>query len=80
MSDSEIKESDELINDIQRTLWSDSSEHLPVNEITKKEGLVKLFLQIEPVFNLLGLHVQDALEKWKQGDDDDDDDDDYISI
>jgi len=47
MSDLEIKESDELINDIQSYLWSNRNEHLSVSDLTKKDGLVKLFREIK---------------------------------
>ena len=49
MSDSELKELDELISDIQNHLWSNPNEHLSVSDLTKKEGLVRLFYEIEHI-------------------------------
>ena len=49
MSDSELKELDELISDIQNCLWPNRNEHLTVNDLTKKDGLVKLFHEVEKV-------------------------------
>jgi hypothetical protein len=47
VSDSEIKDSNQLINDIQSYLWSNQSERLSVSNLTKADGLVKLFREIE---------------------------------
>jgi hypothetical protein len=64
MSDSEIKESDELINEVQSYLWSDRNEHLSISDLTKKDGLVKLFREIEQILveNADDWYVQPSIE------------------
>jgi len=56
MSELEVMGSDDLVERIQNFLW-EKSEHQEIGKLTKKEGLVKLFHQIEKI-------LSEENEKW----------------